>query len=271
MRVSLAPALLASGQREAQSCRVVENSIAAKATNVEGRNFMQHPLKAVLILGALTVALPASAQEEGPPVPVEKAAYHVPVFRNDLIAVLRVNIPSRRSAGYHIHSLDQISVLVEEADQSGQVLGEQPTPPRRNKRGSVTFTAYSKKTLTHRVNNVGPTAFHNIVIALINPQPKGLAPAAREVAGYTQIFDNERARAWRLVLEPGQSAGTITQAAPALRVVLDGGELSESLAGEGDRGMLLRLGDFYWQEPGATRTVRNIGTSRVELVEIEFK
>ena len=58
--------------------------------------------------------------------PVDKAAYHVPVFRNDLIAVLRVNIPSHRSAGYHIHSLDQISVLVEEADQSGQVLGEQP-------------------------------------------------------------------------------------------------------------------------------------------------
>jgi hypothetical protein len=232
---------------------------------------MPHVVKALMILTAVTVALPAMAQEEGPPVAVEKAAYHVPVFRNDLIAVLRVNIPSQRSAGYHIHSLDQISVLVEEADQAGQVLGEQPTPPRRNKRGSVTFTAYSKKALTHRVNNVGPTAFHNIVIALLNPQPKGLTPAAREVAGYTQIFDNERARAWRLVLEPGQSAGAITQTAPGLRVILDGGEISESVSGAGDRGMMLRLGDFYWQEPGATRTVRNIGTSKVELVEIEFK
>ena len=215
---------------------------------------MPHLVKALLILG--TVSLPAAAQEEGPPVPVDKAAYHVPVFRNDLIAVLRVNIPSHRSAGYHIHSLDQISVLVEEADQTGQVLGQQPTPPRRNKRGSVTFTAYSKQAMTHRVNNVGSTAFHNIVIALINPQPKGLTPAAREVAGYTQIFDNERARAWRLALEPGQSAGTIMQTAPALRVVLDGGEINESVPGETDRGMMLRLGDFYWQEPGATRTVR---------------
>jgi hypothetical protein len=34
---------------------------------------------------------------------------------------------------------------------------------------------------------------------------------------------------------------------------------------------MLRLGDFYWQAPGATRTVRNIGASKVELVEIEFK
>jgi hypothetical protein len=232
---------------------------------------MRPLLKASLVLCAFALVQPATAQDEGPPVPVNKAAYHVPVFRNELIAVLRVNIPSKRSVGYHIHSMDQISVLIEEADQFGQVLGEQPTPPRRNKRGSVTFTAYSKKQLTHRVNNVGPTAFHNIVIALINPQPKGFAPAPRDVSGYTQLFDNERVRAWRLVLEPGQSAGAIAQTAPGLRVIVDGSEIAESVPGEGDRGMLLRLGDFYWQEPGATRAVRNIGTSRIELVEFELK
>src|SRR5215831_17166163 len=223
---------------------------------------MQQPLGALLILGAAPIVQQIMEQDEGPPVPVDKAAYHVPVFRNDTIAVLRVNIPGHRSAGYHIHSQDQISVLVEEADQSAQVLGEAAAPPRRNKRGSVTFTAYSKKALTHRVNNVGDSAFHNIVITLMNPQPKGLTPAARDVAGYTQILDNERVRGWRLALEPGQSAGTITQAAPALRVVVDGGEINESVPGAGERGMALRLGDFYWQEPGITRTVRNIGPSR---------
>jgi hypothetical protein len=237
---------------------------------------VQHFIGALLILGVATlvpsvIAKEALAQEEGPPVPVDKAAYHVPVFRNDTIAVLRVNIPGHRSAGYHIHSQDQISVLVEEADQSAQVLGEAAAPPRRNKRGSITFTAYSKKTLTHRVNNVGDSAFHNIVVTLINPQPKGLTPGVRDVAGYTQILDNDRVRGWRLVLEPGQSAGAITQTAPALRVVVDGGEISESMPGERERGMALRLGDFYWQEPGSTRTVRNIGTSRIEVVEIEFK
>ena len=232
---------------------------------------MRQLLGASLFLGAAALASPVMAQDEGPPVPVDKAAYHVPVFRNDTIAVLRVNIPGHRSAGYHIHSQDQISVLVEEADQSAQVLGEAAAPPRRNKRGSVTFTAYSKKTLTHRVNNVGDSAFHNIVITLMNPQPKGLTPAARDVAGYTQILDNERVRGWRLALEPGQSAGTITQAAPALRVVVDGGEINESVPGAGERGMALRLGDFYWQDPGVTRTVRNVGTTRIELVEIELK
>jgi hypothetical protein len=232
---------------------------------------MRHLLEAALIVSTLAFAQAATAQDEGPPVPVDKVSYHVPVFRNDYVTVLRVNIPAKRSAGYHIHSSDQISVLVEEADQFAQVLGGEPTPPRRTPRGSVTFTAFSKKSVTHRVNNVGATAFHNIVIALSNPQPKGFTPAARDVAGYTQLFDNERVRGWRLVLEPGQSAAAITQKAPGLRVIIDGGEIAESVPGEGDRGMALRLGDFYWQEGGATRAVRNIGTSRIELVEFELK
>lgn len=232
---------------------------------------MRHQLKILLVLGAFTSAQPAAAQDEGAPVPVEKAAYHVPVFSNQFLSVLRVNIPSQRSAGYHVHSRDQISILIEEADQTAQVLGEQPTPPRRNPRGNVSYTAYSKKPLTHRVSNVGPTAFHNIVITLADAQPGRFTPAPREVAGYTQVLDNERARGWRLVLEPGQAAGVIAQQAPGLRVIIQGGEIIESTPSEGERGMLLRLGDFYWQEPGGKRVVRNIGTSRIEVVEVELK
>jgi hypothetical protein len=35
--------------------------------------------------------------------------------------------------------------------------------------------------------------------------------------------------------------------------------------------MAPRSGDFYWQDAGTTRTVRNVGTTRIELVEIELK
>jgi hypothetical protein len=232
---------------------------------------MRHLLEAALIVSALAFAPAAMAQDEAPPVPVDKVSYHVPVFRNDDVTLLRVYIPSKRSAGYHIHANDQISVLIEETDQYSQLLGEQPTPPRRTPRGNVGFTAYSKKAITHRVNNVGTTAFHNIFIALNNAQPRGFAPAARDVAGYTQLFDNERARGWRLVLEPGQTAPAITQKAPGLRVIIDGGEIAESVPGEAERSMMLRLGDFYWQDGGTTRAVRNIGTTRIELVEFELK
>ena len=41
--------------------------------------------------------------------------------------------------------------------------------------------------------------------------------------------------------------------------------------GQPDRGLALRLGDFYWQEPGTTRGIRNIGTTRIEIAEFELK
>ncbi len=89
--------------------------------------------------------------------------------------------------------------------------------------------------------------------------------------GYTQELDNERVRAWRLVLEPGQAAPAITQGAPGVRVVVEGGELVESVPGAPDRAMAPRHGELYWQEAGTTRAVRNVGSTRIELVELELK
>ncbi len=233
---------------------------------------MRQILNATFVIGALALVQPAAAQVETPAVPVDKAPFHVPVFRNEYVALVNVQIPPGRMAGYHTHSLDQISVLVGDADTVGQVLGEQPAPARRNPRGNVGFTEYSKKALTHKVSNVGPTPFHNVVITLVYPQRGRFTPGSRsEVAGYTQILDNARVRAWRLVLEPGQAVAAITQSAPGIRVVIDGGEIAENVPGEAERGMAPKTGEFFWQEPGVTRAVRNTGTSRIQLVEFELK
>jgi quercetin dioxygenase-like cupin family protein len=233
---------------------------------------MRQILNAAFVIGALALVHPAAAQVEAAAVPVDKAPFHVPVFRNEYVALVNVQIPPGRVAGYHIHSLDQISVLVADADTVGQVLGEQPAPARRNPRGNVGFTEYSKKALTHKVSNVGPTPFHNVVITIMYPEPGRFTPGSRaDVGSYTQILDNARVRAWRLVLEPGQSAAAITQSAPGIRVVIDGGEIAENVPGEAERGMAPKAGEFFWQQPGVTRAVRNTGTTRVQLVEFELK
>ena len=160
---------------------------------------MRHWLAVSLMVCAGVLAPPAAAQVEAPPVPVDKAAYHVPVFRNEYIAVVNVYIPPGRAAGYHIHSLDQISVVVEDADNAGNVLGEPPYAARRTPRGNVGFTAFSKKPMTHRVNNAGPTPFHNIVTTILYPEPGRFTPGSRaDVPGYAQLVDNERVREFEL-------------------------------------------------------------------------
>jgi len=146
------------------------------------------------------------------------------------------------------------------------------TRGERAQRGRANYTAYSKGgPRTHKATNVGQTPFHNVSFIFRN-RPGQFIPSARsDTPGYVQIMDNERVRGWRLVLEPGQSAPVISQTAPGLRIVIDGGELVESVPGFADRGWTLRSGEFYWQEPGVTRGLRNIGTTRIEIAELELK
>jgi hypothetical protein len=231
-------------------------------------------LTASLIACACALAAPALAEDTV--VPVEKAPYHRPVFHNDLVMLLSVYLPPGAPRGpevYHTHSLDQISVLAQAADMTNQALGEPAMgPARRGHRGNVGYTAFSKKPQTHRGANVGSTPFHNIVVGLLYPQPGRFTAGSRaEAPGYQQLIDNDRVRAWRLTLEPGQSAAAITQRAPGMRIVVDGGEISESIAGAPDRGWGLRTGEFFWQDGGVTRAVKNIGASPINIVEFELK
>jgi len=223
---------------------------------------------------ACTLVQPAMAQDQGPAVPIEKAPYHLPVFTNEYVTMLHIYVPPQRNTGYHTHSRDSVSVNIEDADMTNQDLGKpQPGPAQRGTRGRATFTAYgSQPPRSHKASNVGATPFHNVSFIFRSPQPGRFTPSSRaDVPAYVSVMDNERVRGWRLVLEPGQSVAAMTQQAPGIRIVVNGGELVESVPGQPERGMSLKLGEFYWQDPGVTRAVRNGGATRLEIVEFELK
>ena len=227
-----------------------------------------------VILALVGIVPPSFAQGEEGPVPIEKAPYHLPVFSNEYVTVLKIEIPPQRDTGYHTHTRDSVSVNIEPADNISQDLGApKATPSQRAARGRAQFTAYGKEPArSHKNTNVGTTPFHNVSFIFTSPKPLGLTPSTRaDAPAYASIMDNERVRGWRLALEPGQSAGAIAQEAPGIRIVVSGGELVENVPGQADRAMSLKLGEFYWQDRGVRRAVRNIGTTRIELVEFELK
>jgi mannose-6-phosphate isomerase-like protein (cupin superfamily) len=225
-------------------------------------------LVAAVAFAGLSAAI---ADDEGPAVPLEKAPFHQPVFKNEWVMVLKIDVPPHRNTGFHTHTMDSVSVNIEAADMSNTLPGQPPTKPQRSRRGQPSFTAWSKQPpRTHMASNMGETPFHNVTFVFNAPQPSGLQPPPRGGA-YTEIMDNERVRGWRLVLEPGETAAAITQAAPGLRIVLDGTVIAELVPGQPDRGLTLRQGEFYWQDAGTTRAVKNTGTTRLELFEFEMK
>lgn len=197
----------------------------------------------------------------------------MPTFRNKFVSMLNANIAAGKTASYHKHSLDMISVVVEWARTRNQVLGENPveaqTPPPA---GTVNYNGYTKNPRTHQVTNVDSKPLHIVAFEIVYGEPGRFSPSSRvEVPDYKTVLDNERVRGWRLLLEPGQSVPAITQSAPGVRVVVKGGELIENEPGQPERGMSLKLGDFMWQDANVTRAVRNAGTSQIELVEFELK
>jgi hypothetical protein len=124
----------------------------------------------------------------------------------------------------------------------------------------------------HRVINNGQGPFQIIVIELRRASPQGATISAREAAPqYVQITDDPRMRAWRLVLEPGQSVPAITQGSIGVRVVVCGGLLTTPMPGVPEQTLALQTGNFAVQEKGFTRALRNGGAETIELVEMDLK
>ena len=84
---------------------------------------MRQAISASLISLGCALSWPASAQHEGEPVPMEQASFHVPIFSNDHIIMLNINIPPSFDSGYHTHYADSVSVNLSPAVRTGQIYG----------------------------------------------------------------------------------------------------------------------------------------------------
>jgi len=202
--------------------------------------------------------------------PVEHASFHQLVFANEDFAVLNNRYPPGGDSGFHTHYRDIFYVVIQSAPQSAQRLGQPLTVAPLVPVGAAGYSATGAEPRVHRIVNgdEGPSQF--IVVEVRRTRPRGDAVSSRD-SPYVQIVDNERMRAWRLILEPGQSVPTISQGGEGVRVVIRGGLLTTATQDLPDRTFFLRPGEFAVQSSGSTRSVRNSGTDTIELVEMELK
>ena len=230
---------------------------------------MKDRLLGVLLAGLL--AFPAWAEEAGNPtvVPVKKAAFHLFTFEDENMSLENVTLPPGRSTRYHSHDQDLVFVITAGAKITNQVLGKEPVE-LEFKLGEVRFAGYTKTPGVHQIANVEKDkTMQLLAVAIVYPEPGRYTVSSRP-AKYEVALDNDRVRAWRLKLNPGESAPTIRQTAPGARFVVAGGTIAEKRNGTPDQPLVLKNHDFV-SMPAEERGIENIGNSPVELVEIELK
>jgi quercetin dioxygenase-like cupin family protein len=214
----------------------------------------------------------AAAATDPVVVPVESAPFHSEVFENEFVRFLNVFIPPGKVGSYHRHSIDFAQLILEATDRLEVTVSDKPMALVSLKTGQVLYGGYSKAPLIHQVANAGQSPFRVMGIEIFDSQPGRFSPSTRtDVPAYTSVLDNDRVRGWRLMLQPGEFAAAITQTAPGIRIVEQGGDTVESAGEKPDHELNLVRGDFVWQAAGTTRAVRNVGTSPVQWVEFELK
>jgi hypothetical protein len=225
---------------------------------------------------AVTLALlallgPGAFAAEDKVVPAQEEPHHRPKFQNDYVRVLDVEIAQDDATLFHTHSLDYPYVMVTGVTLLNQLPGGQPGEVKIE-RGLIGYYRASQGAYTHRFTNLGPGAFRAIGIELLRSAAAGNAVVTPlpDATGYRTVLDNDRVRGYLLRLEPGQSAGPVTLAGPGIRVVLGGGELTQT-AGSNAATLKLEPGQFAWRDQPETLTLKNTGSASLELVEFELK
>ena len=202
-------------------------------------------------------------------VPVTNAGFHQFTFQDENMSLENVTLPAGYSTGYHSHEQDLVFVITGGAKIKNQVLGKDPVE-LEFKLGEVRFAPYTKTPGTHQITNIDPqNPMRLLAVGIVSPTP-GRYTVSTRPAKYDVALDNDRVRAWRLKLNPGESAPTMRQTAPGARIVVTGGMIAEKRMGKPDQPILLQNHDFM-SVVAEERGIENIGNSPVELVEIELK
>lgn len=231
-------------------------------------------IRAIGICLALTVHSSAFAEiKKSTEFPsVENASFHQLVFADEDFSILNNLYPPGGDSGFHAHYLDMFYVVIQAGQSNIQSLGKPLTAGPKLATGAAAFGDLGEKPKVHRVVNGDESSYQIIVVQLRRKEPRGNSVSSREsTKGYTQIVDNRRLRAWRLILEPGQSTTLISQIGKGIRIVVRGGLLTTTSPGIPDQALALQSGNFSVQSTGFARALSNTGNKTIELVEIELK
>ena len=216
-----------------------------------------------LILISLTMSFQAATAPRSVPVG-EEPRHHVR-WENKYLRVIEAIVPPGDTTLYHTHSRDNVPIAIKPCRLRTTLLGSSPSNETSVVPGTTTWAV---ATYTHQIENLGGGPIHYIDAELISATGIKAEPTLNGLPGHTLIFENEKVRAYRVILKPGQSTGSHTHRLPFLNVSVSGGELIEDRKGTKQK---FNPGSFAWFDKPLTHSLKNGGTTEYEMVDLELK
>lgn len=221
----------------------------------------------ITLLLSLALFSPAPGQTT---VPIEKEPRHHLRFENQYVRVFYVLVAPGDRTLFHTHINDGVGIKLSNSRITDEESGVKPVVSA-TKRGAVGFTHYPSP-LTHRVSNIGTTSFRNVFVEVLpSTGTTSKAPLPADVAGHTLVLENDRVRIFRLVLAPGESVEVGPPARGRLRVAVSRGTITVETRPKKIKTVKFLPGESQWCEDGMKYSLRNIGSSSFEAVDIELK
>jgi quercetin dioxygenase-like cupin family protein len=201
-------------------------------------------------------------------VPVGEEPRHQIKFENKYVRVIDAVIAPGDTTLFHTHSRDNVPVCITGGKLRTEVMGGQRTDTTAET-GRVTF---AKASYTHRITNMNPSQVRFIdAEVLASPGSTASPSSLAAVPDHTLIFENEHVRAYRLILEPGQSTGLHGHALSFLNVVVSPGKVVVEQPGKKSETLDVQPGSFVWYEGPLRHSLKNAGAVRIEAIDIEWK
>jgi quercetin dioxygenase-like cupin family protein len=226
-------------------------------------------MKTLLITLSVLVIIPIAVLSQSnsaqSPVEIKGEPRHHPKFENEFVKIWDVTVPGGDSTLWHAHRNDNVVVTLAPAKLHIETLGRDPVDAEW-KFGEVRF---SKATYIHRAMNVGTTAFHNFTIELLKPASTNPPTLASEAAR-EPVLENDRVRVYRLSLAPGEAIATHTHPFPGVVVTMTATEIEVTADGKSVRHPV-KENDVSWRAGGVTHSIKNVGQTRFEALDIELK
>jgi quercetin dioxygenase-like cupin family protein len=229
---------------------------------------MKFLISLILLLAFAAASLSQSSSSQSP-VDLSGEPRHHPKFENEFVRVWDVTVPVGDATLWHIHRNDNVVVTLGDASLRIETVGA-ATAEVQWKFGEVRF---SKATYVHRAMNMGMTPFHNMTIEILKSPLGSQEPAKlKEPITRAPVLENERVRVYRVTLEPGQATTMHTHLLSGLGVAITAGEIEITTEGKDkpDR-VSLPAADVRWRGGPVTHSIKNVGKTRLEVVDIELK